>query len=350
MLEKYYRSLNDQITTPPEVIARTLAAAAAPKPRPRRRRWAVLAAALGLCFILSTPVLAANVPAIYELMAYISPELAQHFTPVQRTCEDNGIRLEVVSAYIHGDTAEVYFTLQDLMGGRLDQDTHIDSFNISSGRDVSALGNCSLVGFDAQTQTATFLATLTNYDDQLFSGSKVTFTLNTFMSGKTLIADQPLPIDLTTLSEPTMQEVRWMGGGSRSKDIFEFPDDPTVLVPVMVPGENIYQPLPMLWMSGAAFGDGLLHIQSATIDPIQYNGQSYFYLIDREGNRLEADYGIYFSDKWGDPEGTLFSEDVFALPQSELGKYTLYGTFSADNARIDGDWQVTFTLEEAPAE
>ena len=86
-------------------------------------------------------------------MAWISPELAQHFMPVQRSCEDECIRLEVVSAYIHGDTAEVYFTLQDLTVGRLDEHTHIDSFNISSGRDDSTLGTCPLVGYDPQTQT-----------------------------------------------------------------------------------------------------------------------------------------------------------------------------------------------------
>ena len=55
----------------------------------------------------SIPVLAANVPGIYELMYLVSPSVAQYFMPIQKTCESNGIEMEVVSAYIKGDTVQV---------------------------------------------------------------------------------------------------------------------------------------------------------------------------------------------------------------------------------------------------
>lgn len=348
MLENDYRSLNDQITAPPEVIAKTLAAANTPKRKPRRRaRPVIMAAALLLCCLTVTPVLAANVPAIYELIAWISPELAQHFMPVQRSCEDEGIRLEVVFAYIHGDTAEVYFTLQDLTGGRLDEHTHIDSFNISNGRDDSTLGTCPLVGYDPQTQTATFLATLINYNDQLFSGSKVTFTLNSFTSGETAIENQPIDLALSALDEPTMQEVRCVGGSIRAASDFEIPKD---MVSVMVPGEALFQPLDMLWISGAGYIDDSLHIQVAAKDHLLYDGHCFLELIDDQGNHLDEDHSVSFLEEWGNPESIFYDEWVFMIPQSEIGKYKLYGNFYADNARIDGSWQVTFTLEDAPVE
>lgn len=69
--------------------------------------------------VLAAPVMASNLPAIYQLMYLVSPEAAQFFVPVQKACKDNGIRMEVVTANIHDNTAEIYITLQDLTGDTL---------------------------------------------------------------------------------------------------------------------------------------------------------------------------------------------------------------------------------------
>lgn len=352
MFEKTYQTMTDQITTPPEVMRETLAlAATTPTRRGKgRRRPLIAAAALLACLIFATPVLAANIPAIYELMASISPELALHFTPVQRSCEDNGLRLEVISAYIQDDTANIYFTLQDLSADRLDNTSSIDSFNISTGSDHSAIGTCPLLDYDPESKTATFLATLSNYDHQLFSGSKVTFSLHSLMSGRIALENVPIDLDLTALGEPAMQEVRWTGGSTSSTDsLFEFPD-PFTPVSVMVPGEPIYQPMEVIWICQAGYLDDRLHIQTATIEPLRYEAYGQFYLVDADHQRHAANYGINFSEQWGSPEGTHYSESVFAIPQSDIDQYTLYANFYANSTQIKGDWQVTFPLEEAPAE
>ena len=90
----------------------------------------------------SVPVLAVNVPVIYELMYLVSPSVAQHFMPVQKSCESNGIEMEVVSAYIKDNTAQVYITLKDLEGNRVDETTDLnDSYNINRAFDCT-IGHC----------------------------------------------------------------------------------------------------------------------------------------------------------------------------------------------------------------
>ena len=43
----------------------------------------------------SMPVLASNIPSIYNLMYLVSPKIAQYFIPIQKSCEDQGIKMEL---------------------------------------------------------------------------------------------------------------------------------------------------------------------------------------------------------------------------------------------------------------
>ena len=84
----------------------------------------------------------------------------QYFTPVQRACVSNGIRMEVAACFVHDDTAELYVTLQDLEGDRVDETTDLfDSYTIRQPYDTAA--TCSLVHYDASTGTAVFQIQIT---------------------------------------------------------------------------------------------------------------------------------------------------------------------------------------------
>ena len=116
--------------------------------RAQSRAAAALAAAV-LCLSLAAPALANADPA-YELLYRLSPAAAQLLRPVRKADEDNGIRLEVVSARVEGDTAEIYVTLRDLTGDRVDDTTDLfDSYSIHRPFDSSAA--CRSAGFDAET-------------------------------------------------------------------------------------------------------------------------------------------------------------------------------------------------------
>lgn len=65
------------------------------------KRMIVIAAAIILCITVAVPVLAATVNPIYEIVYKISPGLAQMMKPIQMSCEDNGIKMEVISASVY---------------------------------------------------------------------------------------------------------------------------------------------------------------------------------------------------------------------------------------------------------
>ena len=100
-----------------ELIDPAYIEAADAAPNKRKSAWAKWgAAAACLCLIcgLAIPAMAAFSPSFYELLYAVTPATAQFFKPVQRSCEDNGIRMEVTAAYIHENTAEIYLSMQDL--------------------------------------------------------------------------------------------------------------------------------------------------------------------------------------------------------------------------------------------
>ena len=80
------------------------------QPRTKRtglKKWCAIAACLCLVFILAVPVMAASMPAFYNMLYTVSPATAQFFKPVQLSCEDKGIRMEVSAAYLHEKIAEI---------------------------------------------------------------------------------------------------------------------------------------------------------------------------------------------------------------------------------------------------
>ena len=112
---------------------------------PRRMRIAAACLA-GVLFLSASSLLAAvaagSMPA-YEILYALYPETAKRLTPVQISCEDNGIRMEVEAVYVHADTAEIYLSMQDLTGERIDETVDLfDSYSIHSSRDSSCSTLC----------------------------------------------------------------------------------------------------------------------------------------------------------------------------------------------------------------
>ena len=50
------------------------------------------------------------------------------------SCEDNGIKFEVISAYVEGNEAKIFISVQDIDGDRIDETTDLfDNFSIPIG-------------------------------------------------------------------------------------------------------------------------------------------------------------------------------------------------------------------------
>lgn len=133
-MKEQYQQMNQHINPSPELHQKVMERAL---PKSHRRFRPVAAVAAVLAFVLLvTPVMAAYVPAINELMYMVSPEMAARFSPVQRSCSNNGVKMEVVSASIHGAVTEVYISIEDLEGNRVNGQTRAESDEYLLGRSL----------------------------------------------------------------------------------------------------------------------------------------------------------------------------------------------------------------------
>lgn len=155
MYQKEYKCLNEQIVPDPGLKGKVMEQAV---PRQGRilRPVAVIVAALVLA-VMAVPVMAVHVPAVSELMYQVAPEMAARFTPVQESCTVDGIKMEVVSASVHGATAEVCISFEDLEDNRVDGHLRVDGERLLgknvflSGTWGSSIGNFD---YDAETGMA----------------------------------------------------------------------------------------------------------------------------------------------------------------------------------------------------
>ena len=100
------RSAGQNIQMPGTMKARLTTKVSVP-PRKKILRRA-LAAALAICLCLGVgTAAAAGTEPVYSILYALSPALAQQFQPIQKSCVSNGIRMEVVSARLEGNTAQL---------------------------------------------------------------------------------------------------------------------------------------------------------------------------------------------------------------------------------------------------
>ena len=300
--------------------------------------------AICICTFLTIPVLAATVEPIYQLMYMVSPSIAQFFIPVQESTEDNGIKMEVVSANIHDNVAEIYITMQDLTGDRIDGTTDLyDSYSINRPFDSSA--SCQRVGYDEKSKTATFLISITEWGKQKIAGDKITFSVKKFLSHKKNYSDVKIPVDLSLVTATKATEkVDTTGGGGKDYEKYMNGNEATVLTPSKVidvfPADGIN-------LTAIGYIDDMLHIQMAFTDSLKNDNHGSLYLKDINGNAIGGNCNIYFANQDDQPDRINYCEYVFDIPQEEVGNYSLYGDFVISGIITEGNWKVTFPLEQA---
>ncbi len=301
-----------------------------------RAKWhrpaAVVAAVL--CLVLLTPVRAAASTSIYDLMYALSPAIAQQFQPVQLADEDNGIRMEVVSASIRGDTAQVYLTLRDLTGDRVDGTVDLfDSYRIN--RPFDSTGRCEFVAYDDETGTATLLVTIRTMDGSGIGGGKVTFSFRQFLSRKTHYEDVEIPCDLGNIRETATgwpESWSYSGGGLSERE-------------PMLPGQPyVGFPVEGISLTGIGLVDGALRVQTAVENYLENDNHGRLWLTDSRGGRIESGSTQFIAEK--DGRRLDYVEYVFPSTPEALAEYRLHGEFWTSGLLTTGNWSVTFPLEE----
>lgn len=301
------------------------------------RRAAVAAAVLLLCLVAAVPALvAADVAPAYEMTYHISPKLAQALKPVRRSCTDNGVRMEVVSARIEGDTAEFLVTMQDLEGDRIDGTTDLfDSYSIRDSYDSAA--TCQLMEYDEETRTATFSIGIRQMDQRKFEGGKVTFSVREFLSHKSTL-EGPIPdVSLAGVdTAPLLQEeVDSRGGGD-----MEFAGTRVYLQPKQT---ALSCPAAGASLTAIGYIDGTLHVQMYYEDICETDNHGFLWLQKENGEKLQCRHNEAF---WDAAQRGSYEEYCFVVPYEELSSYQLYGHFVTGGQLTWGDWQITFPMSD----
>lgn len=345
MFKEKYNNMNKHIVPEEELVKKVIDSIEDNKKvktktkRSFHKPVAILASLL-LIVITATPILASKVPDIYNLMYLVSPTVAQFFMPVQESSEDNGIKMEVVSAYVHDNVAEIYITIQDLVENRIDETTDLnDSYSIN--RSFNGSSTAENIGYDEKTGKATFLITITEWGNKKITGDKITFSVRELLSGKKNYKDLAIGTDLTNIEDnPSIHKTQLMGGftGPDGESVFE--------TTALVPSDPMNFPIEGFDFTGIAYIDDKLHIQTSVEKNSTKDNNGYFFLKDKNRNIINEEYSFSYAKNPHTDNRIDYYEYVFDVPQSEIDKYELFGEFWVSTSFTTGDWQVTFPLKD----
>lgn len=344
MRSEFAQRMNSQTVPSPGLVEQTLAALR-PSSHTRRLRPAlVLALALIVC-LASFSALAATDESTYQLLYRVSPALAQALKPVREACEDQGIRMEVVSASLTESTADIIVTLRDLTGNRLDETIDLfDSYSIRRPFEGSA--GCTLLEYDPDTQTAYFSIHIEEKNGTPIAGSKITFSVSRLLGQKTETHDEPIPLSLDALAEADTQTVRLSGFGGAPED--EPSREEWADYPVLAPQGTLHDLGDGMAISAVGLIDGRLRVQLAVCDNLNTDNHGFLTLRAADGTERQPLFTVGFNNVEGRvvPERVDYTEAVFEVPEGGLTGYGLYADTVRSGMLIEGNWQVTFLLEE----
>lgn len=301
------------------------------------KKFAIAAAAV-LCIAAPLPAMTAfGSDTAYHLLYAAVPSVAQVFKPVQKSCEDNGVRMEVISASIEGDKASFYISIQS---DEIDETVDLyDSYHINCPFD--SVGHVSFSEFDENTNTAYFMVNIETMNGEKIPSGKVTFSVRELIFNKHKFEGAIDGIDLSEVPEnpPTMKEVNYRGHSSKYEtDISDYsyliPSDE----PLAVPADGVS-------LTGIGYINGKLHIQTYYEDILKADNHGSVYLVDENGNRFDDDEDFVDVSFWDDEGKGSYDEKIFSIDYNELENYSLMGCFYTSNGYKSGDWEVTFRMK-----
>ena len=230
----------------------------------------------------------------HELLYSISPSIAQKLKPINVSCEDNGIEMTVVAAEVNGEKTTILLSMHDKIAKRLDETTDLfDSYSICTPYDQS--GGCSLVSYDAGTNTATFMLTIEQTDHILLPGDKITFSVNQLLSKKEHNNFKIEKIDTNNVYSITefLEEPDIRGGSDSESEsidgdnmLFIKPDEANAII--LKKGVAV---------TGYGIVEGKLHIQVRFSDILNTDNHGYVYLKNEDGKVVNCQSSVAFWDQ-----------------------------------------------------
>lgn len=344
-----YHNMNKSIAPDDALIEKTLHQMKQTNTSPAGRNWrfpkaatAVATAAVVLAAGCGTTALAVNVPAVYATLYAISPAAAQFFVPVNESCEDQGIIMEVVSVSVQGDTAEVNMTLRDPDGSLFREnapdlyDSYSLHYPVRSGQSCG----CELVSYDVETHTATYHLTITNMNHETFRGGKYTFSVRELLTGRLKQEGIDVNPDLSNVSRDPATERRDVTGGSSidpNSDCFNLRE------------YDFLRPQGTLWESedglfrleAVGYRGNQLHLLYIINGSYRYDNHGWFDFYAPDGSLINPVYTVCRNEQEAD---TSYYEYIYDIPYEDIPACSLSGDLYTASNHISGNWRVTFRI------
>ncbi len=332
-----YTRLYSQAEPSPDLINRTILAAGSAA-RPVLRRTAVLAACFVLVLAAATSALAAASPDFNHWLYCYAPATAMLFRPVNAVCKDQGIIMEVQAIHIDGNTAEIYVTITDTLGTRLDATVDLfDSYAIDTPGDSSTY--CTLAEWNDAANQATFL--IHYAAEKPIRQDKLTFSVGRLLTGKEettleLSCFDPSAVPAVVLTDPGDRLRGW--GSYAPLEI----DDARALGMMSLDTEGT-EILPGAYYLGAGFARDTLRLQLRYTDIGRTDNHGSLWLETADGQQIVYNNHLAI---WDDQYTDSIEEYVFDVTPEQLAGTKLMGRFWTCDTLIEGNWSVTFPVVE----
>ncbi len=307
--------------------------------------------ALSICLfcMLAMPVLAEQIPAVYQVIQKFAPALAEYVLPEETSCTSKDITLQVEAVNIDGNTGEIILSFSDAdesgkdqIRGRVDL---YDSYRIVNYGEAWQSGGCSFLEYDPVEDKAFFKVDITS--DREFEKDKVRFAVTQLL---TRYEREEKEISLEQMIEdPKEKNLVRDGGGGGLKDHSKIPfyvldsDSTSRTVRVMDVVELNASMVDELRVTGVAYDEGVLRVQQCRGNFKEADRHIRIYLKDSEGNERIPDASASWQEEI-DGEKVLFDETWFLITEEELSQYDLYGMFYVIDGSVKGDWEVIFSI------
>ncbi|MBO5336962.1 MAG: hypothetical protein J6A94_07540 [Lachnospiraceae bacterium] len=303
-----------------------------------------------LCAKTVLPVAAAHIPGVYHMIEKYVPGLMDFILPEEISSTSKGITMQVEAIEIVDNTAEVLISFRDaeksdgdLIRGKIDL---YDSYHIRNLDEQWAAGGCHFLEYDEAEDKAYFKIDLSSSD--AYEKSRINFAVNQIL---TKSVKEERKIDLSHLEyDPKEKRVSLSGiGGMEERSVFPFwesdnEDDPRPgcrVMDVVTLNESMREDLVI---TGVAYDEGVLRVQSCRGDFADADRHIRPYLKDAEGNEIPNDCSVGWQEEING-ENVLFDEHWFLISEEELEKYELYAMFYITEGSVKGNWNVNFKLE-----
>lgn len=361
MFENRYRKAYDAVEPSQELVEGLIAQIKAVKKaggRSGRTHWAVpkaaaAAAAAVVCLVTAVPVCAAHIPIFYSIVEHLSPALADHLIPIEKSCTSQGITMQVEAVHLEGKEAEIIVSMrdadgssQDLVHGRMDL---FDSYGLTDYVNDSTVGGCHFLTYDAAEDKAYFRVTVQS--NHAYQSEKLQFRVNAVLCG---LSEENRDVDLseTVYSAKTKPVTLSGSGGPLPKEMMpdslwsapDSPGDP-------MPRANVLDGIKAadctaddFTVTGIAYIDGVLRVQMCMGDNWKSDRHVQLFLRDSDGNERYSDHSVSWHEDVFDTS-YQFYEFWYIEQIEEIEDYSMYGIFHNSGELVEGDWNVTFRLQ-----